>query len=235
MDAGNENFTTKEKKFSSLLYLSALLVYYNNLNTMYNMEKTVVDTYYCCCFKYSGCKKINGVMHYCDLCQLNIKHNPYENEKDYKVKNLINKNIELTKDFKKYNVNIYTGDYISKSWNPVFSEWSFYDSVFNNSLFIKKKIHLIKFFTFYFLVMTSYQPSEERKENLAKCNPSELKEKITALYGSDSKIDKVIWELVPNYFKIKLPHLEILSIHLKTNEVGNEIKISVFFIRCIIN
>ena len=69
--------------------------------------------------------------------------------------------------------------------------------------------------------MATYRSIEERKENLEKYNPSELKEKISTLYGSDSKVDKVVWELVPNYFKIKLPHLEILSIHLKTNEIGS--------------
>ena len=57
-----------------------------------------------------------------------------------------------------------------------------------------------------------------------------MKEKKSTFYGSDSKIDKVIWELVPNYFKIKLPHLEISSIHLKTNEIGSKIKVSVFLI-----
>ena len=78
--------------------------------------------------------------------------------------------------------------------------------------------------------MATYRSIEERKENLEKYNPSELKEKISTLYGSDSKVDKVVWELVPNYFKIKLPHLEILSIHLKTNEIGSKIKVSVFLV-----
>ena len=78
--------------------------------------------------------------------------------------------------------------------------------------------------------MATYRSTEERKENLDKYNPAELKEKILTLYGSNPKVDKVIWELVPNYFKIKLPHLEILSIHLKTNEVVSEIKVSVFLV-----
>ena len=64
--------------------------------------------------------------------------------------------------------------------------------------------------------MTNYQPGEE------------LKEKIVELFGSDSKVNKIIWELVPNYFKVKLPNLEIISVHLKTNETGNEIKIFIF-------
>ena len=138
MDDGKEVFFAKEEKFQSLMYSSAHMVYYINLNTMYNLNKTVVDNYYCCCLKYSGCKKINGVMDYCDLCQLNIKHNPYDYQNDFKVRNLINKNIELTKDFKKYDVDIYTGDYTFKTWGPFFDEYSFYDSVFKDSLFTKK-------------------------------------------------------------------------------------------------
>ena len=82
--------------------------------------------------------------------------------------------------------------------------------------------------------MATYRSTEERKENLDKYNPVELKEKISTLCGSDSKVDKIIWELVPNYFKIKLPHLEILSIQLKTNEVGSEIKISIFLVNILL-
>ena len=117
MDDGKEDLFTKEEKFQSLMYLSTCMVYYINLNTMCNLNKTVVDNYYCRCLKYSGCKKINGIMVYCDLCQLNIKHNPnpYDYQNDFKVRNLINKNIELTKDFKNYDVDIYTGDYTFKT------------------------------------------------------------------------------------------------------------------------
>ena len=67
---------------------------------------------------------------------------------------------------------------------------------------------LIKFL-FILLVMADYQPGEE------------LKERIGELFGSDSKVNKIIWELLPNYFKIKLPELEIISVQLKTNETGN--------------
>ena len=137
MEDGKEDSTTDN--FPSLVFLSARLVYYINLNCMYDLEKTVVDTYYCECLKYSGCRKINGVMDYCDICSLNIKHNPYDNEKKCRVKDLINKHIELVDDFKKYNVNIYVGDYINKTNTPVFSIWSFYESVFHG-LFLKKNI-----------------------------------------------------------------------------------------------
>ena len=138
MDDGKEDFFTSEEKFQSLICLSVRVVYYINMSTMCNLNKTVVDNYYCHCLEYSGCKKINGVMDYCDMCQLNVKHNPYHYQNDFKVKNIINKNIELTKDFKKNNVDIYTGDYTFKTWRPFFSEYSFFDSVFKDSLFIKK-------------------------------------------------------------------------------------------------
>ena len=128
MEDGKEDFTTDS--FPSLVFLSARLVYYINLNCMYNLEKTVVDTYYCQCLKYSGCRKPNGVMDYCDICSLSIKHCPYDNEKNYRVKDLINKHIELVDDFTKYNPDIYVGDYESKTFEAVFSIWSFYNSVF---------------------------------------------------------------------------------------------------------
>ena len=136
MEGGKEDSTTNN--FPSLVFLSARLVYYINLNCMYNLEKTVVDTYYCKCLEYSGCRKPNGVMDYCDICSLAIKHCPYDNEKNYRVKDLINKHIELVDDFKKYKPVIYVGDYESKTFEPVFSIWSCYNSVCNG-LFIKQK------------------------------------------------------------------------------------------------
>ena len=112
MEDGQEDSTIDN--FPSLTFLSARLVYYLNLNCMYNLERTVVDTYYCECSKFSGCRKINGIMDYCDICSLSIKHCPYDNEKNYRIKHLIEKYISLINDFKKYNVDIYVGDYTSK-------------------------------------------------------------------------------------------------------------------------
>ena len=48
----------------------------------------------------------------------------------------------------------------------------------------------------------------------------ELKEKLNQLFDSDVKIDKVLWELLPVYFNIKIPELKVVSIGLKTNETG---------------
>ena len=57
-----------------------------------------------------------------------------------------------------------------------------------------------------------------------------LKEKVFELFGSDIAINKIIWELFPNYCKLKLSHLKIISGGKKTNEAGNEIKISFYVI-----
>ena len=67
--------------------------------------------------------------------------------------------------------------------------------------------------------MASYQPTQELKNCLAQ------------LFDSDVKVDKVLWELLPTYFKIKIPELKVVSIGLKTNEEGNEIIVSI----CIVN
>ena len=51
-----------------------------------------------------------------------------------------------------------------------------------------------------------------------------LKCKIVELYGSEEvAVNDIILELFPNYCKLKLPHLQIISAGLKTNEIGKEI------------
>ena len=57
-----------------------------------------------------------------------------------------------------------------------------------------------------------------------------LKEKIVTLLGSDIAPNKVIWELFPNYCKLKLSHLKLISTGLSTNESGKEIKVTLFLI-----
>ena len=58
----------------------------------------------------------------------------------------------------------------------------------------------------------------------------ELKEKVLELFGSTIPANNIIWELFPNYCKLKLSHLKIISGGIKTNENGNEIKITFFII-----
>ena len=58
-----------------------------------------------------------------------------------------------------------------------------------------------------------------------------LKEKVVELLGSEEvAVNDIIWELFPNYCKLKLPHLKIISAGLRTNSTGNEIKVSFYII-----
>ena len=82
MEDGKGDFTID---FPSLCFLNARVVYYINVNCMYNLQKAVIDPFLCSCDKYSGCRKPNDVRDYCDICSLNIKHDPYENEKIIKL------------------------------------------------------------------------------------------------------------------------------------------------------
>ena len=60
---------------------------------------------------------------------------------------------------------------------------------------------------------------------------SGLKSKIVELFGSEEvAVNDIIWELFPNYCKLKLPHLKIISAGLKTNATGNEIKVGFFVV-----
>ena len=58
-----------------------------------------------------------------------------------------------------------------------------------------------------------------------------LKGKIVELFESEEvAVNDIIWELFPNYCKLKLPHLKIISAGLKTNATGNKIKVSFFIV-----
>ena len=142
MENSNIKFITKkeekEERVPSLKFYCARLVYYINLNIMYNLHKAVVGNYNCNCWKFSGCAKESGFLDYCNYCSLAIKHNPFDHDKDFKIKNLINKHIELIEDLKKYKIDIENDDYTTKMWSPYFYIFSFYRSVFSDSLFIDK-------------------------------------------------------------------------------------------------
>ena len=137
MESLNEKFFTK-KEVPSLKLYAVRKVYYINLNIMYNLHKESLISYYCRCYEYSGCVNENGLMNYCIRCSMEIEHNPFKYEKDYKIKNLINKHIELINDFNEHKLDISNDDYIIKLWGPYFNQLSFYESVFKESLFIKK-------------------------------------------------------------------------------------------------
>ena len=148
MEGGNEDFFTKDAKkdsFPSLTYLAARLVYYINLNCMYNIRKAILNPFQCKCNDYSGCPLPNGVKDYCDVCYLFNKHNAEDNEGVFNIRDIINKNIELANDLKKCKVEIDTTDYTFVTFNRL-EMYSFYKSVFSKqSLFIKPDTFYISF------------------------------------------------------------------------------------------
>ena len=121
MEIERDDFFTKEeekeeekdqkKKFPSLTFLAARLVYYINVNFMYNLRKIQINPFSCLCYQYSGCPLPNSVKDYCNICSLFTKHNVEDNEKNFSIRHLIKKNIELVEDLKKYYINIDNSDY----------------------------------------------------------------------------------------------------------------------------
>ena len=83
MEDLRDDSTTKKKEFPSLLFLSARLVYYININTIYNLEKTVNHVRNCKCHLFSGCEKPNSSKDYCDLCSLSYRYFSYFEEKGH--------------------------------------------------------------------------------------------------------------------------------------------------------
>ena len=170
MEIEREIFFTEEeeeeedqkKKFPSLTFLAARLVYYINVNFMYNLRKIQVNPFSCLCYQYSGCPLSNGVKDYCNICSLFTKHNVEDNEKNFSIRHLIKKNIELVKDLKEYYIDIDNCDYDFKLngksisfHNIVFSKTSsikpalFFWCIFSvsNFLFVLKNIlFYIKYF-----------------------------------------------------------------------------------------
>ena len=115
MTNGREDFfirynVEKKKTFPSLTFLAARLVYYINVNCMYNIRKAQINPFYCLCDDYSGYPLPNGLRNYCDVCYLFPKHDVEDNEKAFSIKHLIDKNIELMADLKKFNVQIDNND-----------------------------------------------------------------------------------------------------------------------------
>ena len=103
---------------------------------MYNLRKAQINPFYCKCDDYYGCPFPNGIRDYCNICLLFSKHNVEDNEKNFSIKHLINKNIELMNDFKEYNVNIDNTDYHFK-FRKERSDVSFKKIVFCNKLGLK--------------------------------------------------------------------------------------------------
>ena len=65
---------------------------------------------------------------------------------------------------------------------------------------------------------------------MAAANKENLKQSIVNVFGSEITVEKIVWEIVPDYFLYKLPNLKIISCSIKTNNEGNKIDFSFFVI-----
>ena len=137
----NEDFfieVEEKKDFLSLSFLSARSVFYINLNTIYNIEKTV-NHCYCDCHLYSGCCLENGATDYCNLCIINNTSFSYFHEKRRDVSDIIKLHIELVNEFRKNkDIEIFTGDYIQYSRHPytgIKTNISLYNYIYNTYFF----------------------------------------------------------------------------------------------------
>ena len=104
---------------------------------MYKLREEQINPMSCLCDQYSGCPFPNGVRDYCNVCFLFTKHNPEDNEKNFSIKHLIEKNIELVKDLQNYYIDIDNNDYEFKLNNK---SVSFYSVVFSKESSIKPNL-----------------------------------------------------------------------------------------------
>ena len=71
---------------------------------------------------------------------------------------------------------------------------------------------------------------EEQLKTTISAQEEQLKTSISTYFGSEITPDKLVWEIVPDYFIFKLPHLRIISTTIKTNNAGDRIDFSFFVI-----
>ena len=123
--------------FPTLRHLAAKVVFYINNNMIMNLEKTRNQGFFCECYKYSGCEKENGELGYCTLCTLDSSYFSYLAFPNKNIDFHIRLCIKLIEDFQQNkNLEIFTGDYTSKSMNfqeGTISIWSLYKYVFKSN------------------------------------------------------------------------------------------------------
>ena len=65
---------------------------------------------------------------------------------------------------------------------------------------------------------------------MAAANEEQIKECIFNYFQRNITPEKLVWEIVPDYFIYKLPNLKIISTCIKTNNSGDRIDFSFFVI-----
>ena len=129
---GRENFIIKPK---SLLFFCKRMVYYININLMYNIRERSINPFSCMCDYYSGCPFPNGAKNYCEYCYLFCKFNLALHENNFSTKNLIKTNIKIVETFTNSNIEITNDDYVNTFLHE---KYSFYESVFSKDSIVAK-------------------------------------------------------------------------------------------------
>ena len=108
--------TTSKERIESLYVSSLKLVFYLNVNFLYNLRKFVNDISSCDCFR--------NPKNLCNTCSLLEKYDVDKIEKNYRQKAIVETNIALRNDLKKMpEIKVSRADY--KFTNCFFSELIF--------------------------------------------------------------------------------------------------------------
>ena len=108
--------TVSKERIESLYVSSLKLVFYLNVNFLYNLRKFVNDISTCDCF--------TNPKNLCNICSLLEKHDVDKIEKNYRQKAIVETNIALRNDLKKIpEIEVSRTDY--KFTNCFFSELIF--------------------------------------------------------------------------------------------------------------
>ena len=129
---GRENFIIKPK---SLLFFCKRMVYYININLMFNIREHSINPFGCMCDYYSGCPFPNGAKNYSEYCYLFCKFNVDVHQNNFTVKNLIETNIKLIETFTNSNIDISNDDYINTFLKK---KYLFRESLFSKDSIIAK-------------------------------------------------------------------------------------------------
>ena len=96
--------TISKEKIESLYVSSLKMVYYLNVNLLYNLRELYIDHAVCKCF-FTPEKK-------CNICLLLEKYDVEKIERNYNQKAIVETNIALKKDLKKMSeLKVYSDDY----------------------------------------------------------------------------------------------------------------------------
>ena len=104
----------------------------------------MVESYYCDCFRYSGCAKPNGQLD-CFICMNGIHYNSHVSYTNYNTKEHVKSYRELVNEFKNNpDVEMYNDNYTEKSFNfreGTQSIWLFFNYLFKTN-YLKNKFFM---------------------------------------------------------------------------------------------